>query len=140
MTERAWSGCFLNSLKMDRRRFEVTSLMTVNMLLIGAAIFSILMPNSVSEARRHAPTKLGEGIKDEHAPWYKNSFLPVEDGLTKSREKRATLGTPLPFSPEEETNLVNLHNNYRRLVSPPASNMDYMVSIIDGPKHRIHIE
>ena len=56
---------------------------------------------------------------------------PAEEDVVLSRKKRA--GVAYLLSAEEQQYVVDLHNDYRRMVDPEASNMEYMVRSMHFP-------
>eukprot|EP00057_Strongylocentrotus_purpuratus_P025855 XP_011680329.1 PREDICTED: uncharacterized protein LOC105445895 [Strongylocentrotus purpuratus] len=93
-----------------------------------ATLCTILVANSTFAQIRHKLNGFNLGDPNRQVGLFEKQELILKDKAPrKGREKRATTpGTPLLFSAENQQNLVDWHNDYRRQVSPAASNMEYM--------------
>ena len=60
-----------------------------------------------------------------HKSFYNLETLVENKANKHSRSKRS-----VDFTPDEIETLITLHQEYRRDVSPPATNMEYMVCIL----------
>lgn len=94
-----------------------------------ATLCTILVANSTFAQIRHNLNEFNLGDPNQQVGLFEKQGLILTDKAPRrGREKRATTpGTPLLFSAENQQNLVDWHNGYRRQVSPEASNMEYMV-------------
>ncbi|XP_041457491.1 peptidase inhibitor 16-like [Lytechinus variegatus] len=95
-----------------------------------ATVFAIFALNSTFIRISYNKKSLDHVGVHQESEWSGKQELHSKhkDFLKNGREKRAitTPGTPHVFTAAEQQNLVDWHNDYRRQVSPEASNMEYM--------------